>query len=402
MEQVNLIFIGSHVSEDNAGSPRQERFINRALQCGFLVTYIKPSGSNVGSYNFESIKSFNSWKLDRQPKVYKGSISSFRYRNYLLPFKYIFLLDMFGSGFFRTILYLFRNRYLFKTNYKLVVSCPSFELALAVYVYSLLINHLKFTVDMRDAWAYHRSLRTYKGLRILVERIVLNRACRVVTVSKYLKEEFEFRHSVFVDLLYNVNIERSNYNLHGSLEVTSFNRKYINICYFGSIPRNFYNLHEFCKGLQLYFESESKQLKFHFYGPCEELKTVLRSYPLIEHNFVFKYSISHRDALIVMQTCDVVLFLGYNYEKNAGMVSTKIFEYFNLKLKILAFGVREDSDLEFLIFNVCGKRVLINDSQEFFIYLQDALEDLEKLPVSTNREFLVKLDEEYGRFFHSL
>jgi hypothetical protein len=403
MKQGNILFVGNYISEDVSGSHRQERFVLKALESGYMVTYIKPAGNWVGSYVFDSVGSFLSWKSEHKPAIFKGSISSNRFKKYLLPLKYLFFLDIFGLGFFRTIWLLHSRRYLFSTNYSLIVSSPSFELVVAVYFYSLFCNRTEFTVDMRDAWAYHKNLTIFKGIRKIVERRVLRRAIKVVSVSNYLKEEFEMAHDISVDLLYNVNLNLLSANNHDeTVVINPFRVDGVNVCYFGSIPRGFYNLNEFCKGLQLYFQSEDKGICFHFYGPCEELALVVENFPLVKENFRFYPSVAHSEALYLMRSSDIVLFLGYNADKNAGMVSTKIFEYFYLKLRILAFGIRENSDLDYLFQNLCGTSVIINDASNLFQYLMDGLNDLDYFPVCKNPEFLEILDQDYKFFINSL
>lgn len=404
MRVKRLVFVGSYVAENVSGSHRQERFIVKALENGFYVTLIKPAGNWKGTHNFDSLIEFNEWKFSNKLNIFKGSVSSSKLKFFLFPLKYLFFIDVFGYGFLNTLKLLFNNHTRFNTQYLLIVSSPSISSAVAVYLFSIFFKtDLKYTIDMRDAWANHKSIKIFRGIRKWIEKSVLKRAEHVITVSKYLKEEFEASYNIIVELLYNVNVELTNVesNPIGNLIENPFDKSAINICYFGSLPSNFYNLSEFCLGLQNYLDSNilKRSLKFYFYGPCDEILNVLEDYPKIKQICVFNSSVSHSDALSLMKSCDAVLFFGFNAEKNAGVVSTKIFEYFYLDIKILSFDIRINSDLDYLFTNICEKSVLINDYLSLSRYFSDVFSNLNILPSCKNKDFLFELDKGYDLFF---
>jgi len=406
MNESKLIIVGSYVCENVSGSHRQERYIIRALELGFKVILIKPSGNWKGVHEFKCLSEFDSWRKSNILLNYSGSVSISKYKKYLIPIKQILLIDLFGYGFFRTFIYLVKNKKYFSNRYSIIASSPQISVAYAVYLFkSLLMNSLNYNIDMRDAWAKHKIVKYHKLLRSHIEDSILKNAQNVVTVSKYLKDEFEHSYNIKVNLLYNVNVRLlREFSINNNIYDNPFDDSLINICYFGSLPRGFYDLNEFCLGLQGYLNSNHSERKiiFHFYGPCVELEVILSKFPKVSKVCIFNSSISHHDAIRLMHFCDAVLFFGFNDEKNAGVVSTKIFEYFFLKIRIIAFGIRENSDLDYLFSNSCGFSVILNDHISFRNYLLLTFENLSKLPFCRNMNFLFELDSQYDKFLMSL
>lgn len=400
MSQIRFIFIGSYVGENVSGSHRQERFIRRCLQQNIKVTLLKPSGNLNGRWDFDSLNDFDKWKLLHKPSNFRTSVSSSLGKKYLIILKHLFFIDIIGRGFFATIWLILYNNKLFVKDYFLLVSSPSFSSVVSVYLCSLIPNKsLRFSIDMRDAWANHKSINIFRRVRNYIESKVLKRAENVITVSKYLAEEFELNYSIRVDVIYNVN---RSIQVLPKLNRRS-NNKILRFSYFGSLPMNFYDLNIFCKGISELLSVNSQfvdSFLFSFYGACDELKDCLVFYPEIRDYFLFFPSVSHDEALVLMLDCDAVLFLGFNAEKNAGVVSTKIFEYFYLKVKILPFGIRKDSDLDWLFMNCCGKSVYLNSSADFSNYLFLILGDLEILPCCINDDLLFELDRTYDIFIN--
>jgi hypothetical protein len=403
MRSQKLVFIGSYVAENVSGSHRQERFIVKALENGLNITYLKPAGNWKGAHDFTSIIEFDQWKSSNKLNIFKGSVSSSKFKSLLVPLKYLLFIDVLGYGFFNTLRLLFINRKIFNSKYILIVSSPAISSAVAVYLYSKFFKtDLKYTIDMRDAWANHKSIKFLKSIRKSIEKNVLRKADHVITVSRYLQEEFESCYKINVELLYNVNVKlkEDSYNSLDKFIKNPFHKSSINICYFGSLPSGFYNLSEFCIGLKNYLNSNNLKhsIKFYFYGPCDEMLKVLEYYPMIKQICEFNSSVSHAEAVSLMKYCDAVLFFGFDAEKNAGVVSTKIFEYFFLNIKILAFDIKLNSDLDFLFKNICNESVIINDHETLSIYLLKIFNNLNSLPSCKNKNYLFELDRNYGHF----
>jgi hypothetical protein len=404
MQNKKFIFIGSYVGESVSGSHRQERFIIKALELKLEVVLLKTSGNWIGIHVYKSLKDFEKWKQLNQPSLFVGSISTNRFKKYLIKLKYLLFFDIIGYGFFSTFKLLYKNNKLFDNNYFILVSSPSISSAVSIYLYSIFFNKkIKYSIDMRDAWANHKSIKIFKKIRKRIEYKVLKRATHVLTVSKYLKEEFEENYAINVDLLYNINLNLINQNIIlPNRDNTLLSKSIFNFSYFGSLPMDFYDLNTFCAGLSnfiIYNPQFKNKFYFHFYGPCGELQKILADYPNIKDFFLFYNSISHSQAISLMKSSDAVLFFGFNAEKNAGVVSTKIFEYFYLRVKIIAFDIRMNSDLEWLFKNACGKSILLNNAKDFSNYLKSMFIDINILPSCINNKFLIELDKSYEMFF---
>ncbi len=402
-----FILIGSYVGEGVSGSHRQERFIRKAIEEGYSVQLIKPHGFFKGIHEFNSLQSFDIWKSTHIPAEAKGSVSNNKYKRFLVPLKYLLFMDIFGYGFFNTLKLL---KIIFNKNngsdYFLLVSSPAISSAVATYLFWKFSSwKIAYSVDMRDAWALHSTIKIFKFIRKWIEGKVLKNANHVITVSKYLKEEFDHFYKINTTLLYNVSINLPKKDdlpneMFASEEDELLPPDSLNICYFGSLPASFYNIDEFCKGLINYLSNNNNEqkIRFFFYGPCGELESLVPSYPMLKDLFIFKPIISHSKAIYLMKNCSAVLFFGFNGEKNSGVVSTKIFEYFYLKSKIIAFDIRVESDLDWLFRRICNQSVLINDAFGLSKYLDKTFNNFELLPSCTDISVLAELDNEYNLF----
>jgi glycosyltransferase involved in cell wall biosynthesis len=408
---MKLVLIGSYVGEGVSGSHRQERFIFKALEENFKVTLLKPFGHFQGIHDFISKKSFEDWKSGNPLPKIRGSVKDFRFKKYIVKLKYLFFLDLIGFGFLKTIFLLSEIEKKEKGNkFFLLVSSPSFSLAFATYIYSFISNsNFSYSIDMRDAWAMHPNIKVFNSLRKWIEGKILTKADKVLTVSEYLKNEFDLNYGLKTKLLYNATVNLLNIsndaNAQKHHEVSGIIQpEYINICYFGSLPTGFYNLNDFCRGLSDYLENVSsvKKIRFYFFGPCAELEKIAKEYNSLSGIFHFRPSISHELAISLMRKCDAVLFFGFNGERNSGVVSTKIFEYFYLGCKIILFDIKRDSDLDFLISKVCNQSVFINNAEDFKEYLCCNLRNLNLLPYANNYEILKELDNNYNLLFRGI
>jgi hypothetical protein len=320
-------------------------------------------------------------------------------------------LIFWDTVFFNTLKFL---KIFFKKNngadYFLLVSSPAISSAVATYLFSIISTRkIAYSVDMRDAWANHSTIKIFKFIRKWIEGKVLKSADHVITVSKYLKEEFDHFYQINTTLLYNVSInllknDGLNNGILPSEEIEFLPPDSLNICYFGSLPSNFYNIDEFCKGLVNYVTNNSKEqkIRFFFYGPCGELESLIPSYPMLKDLLIFKPIISHSKAIYLMKNCTAVLFFGFNGPKNAGVVSTKIFEYFYLKSKIIAFDIRIESDLDWLFRRICNKSENITDAIQLSKYLDTIFNNLELLPSCSDVSVLEALDNEYNLFLRKI
>lgn len=393
-----MIFIGSYVGEGVSGSHRQERFIKKALDNEYEVVLIKPAGNWIGYYNFVSEEAFLDWKRKHPLMKPKGSVNNNKFIKYIVPLKYWLFIDVFGYGFFKTLLLLKR---VLKENsgsqLYLMASSPSISAAFAAYIMLKFYRHISFTVDMRDAWALHPKITILRTVRKSIERMIVQSANHVLTVSRFLKEEFDNNYNISSKLLYNINTQASN--VIEFKRADSFSNDCLNVSYFGSLPRGFYKLNEFCEGLINFLEDNSEfKILFHFYGSCSELQKVAEQYPLLSNYLIFNENVPHSTAIELMRASDAVLFFGFDGDKNSGVVSTKIFEYFSLGLKIIPFDIRVQSDLDWLFLNICDNTVNVSDPVDFGIYLKRVLSDISLLPYCKNYDILKSFESDYDKF----
>lgn len=123
---------------------------------------------------------------------------------------------------------------------------------------------------------------------------------------------------------------------------------------------------------------------------------VLNSY------FVFINHLPNKDIFALQNTVDILLFLGFNAEGNAGVVSTKIFEYIYLKKLILPLNVKFESDVSDLLRKYCGKTINVEKEIEIYDLLnRDFENELPVLKVQRN-DFVDELVADYYKLIRSI
>jgi hypothetical protein len=398
----NFIFLGSYVGEGVCGSHRQERIIRRFLSNDISITLIKASGANSGIHYFSAdTNDFSTWLEKMKSTTLKDAVRSATILNKILrKLKRLFLGELILSGFF-TSLYLINKtlRDNPEYNYTLIASSPPMSMALAAYITSKL-SKTDYIVDMRDAWALHTNIKENKLLRKKIEGKILSGAKSVITVSKYLANEFETSHKINAYVLYNIATQIEKNNIKNNINKKN---NLIDLVYFGSLPEGFYDLKSFCTGVSMYKKKltdkgQKEIIKFRFIGEHYELKKELQFHPEIQDMFELIPPISHREAIIAMQYCSAVLFLGYDATLNAGVVSTKIFEYLGLGIHILPFGIRKNSDLDFIFETSCKKSFHITSAIELSDLLYKAQFNKNILLKTTNWTYLAEITSSYDKY----
>jgi glycosyltransferase involved in cell wall biosynthesis len=282
-----------------------------------------------------------------------------------------------------------------------VASSPPFACALAAFLVAGRRSDRRLVVDMRDAWAEHSRIYFWRRLRRWVESRVLRRAEMVSTVSRYIAEEFAARRGAAVDVLYNCDTQTQ---VHATTTATAPRPRgaadTVSIVYVGSLPDGFYDLGAFVEGVAALGREAPdalRRLRFTFIGTGDSLRRLVSQRNELSGVFSFEPPVPHAKAVEAIRTADAVLFFGFNAPRNAGVVSTKIFEYFELGVPIIALGVREQSDLEWLFLQLCGDVPRARTADEIARELQRVVDAPASLPRLLAREKLAGLEAEYGR-----
>ena len=200
-------------------------------------------------------------------------------------------------------------------------------------------NDVKWIADFRDPWTdlyyaneFHQ-LNFAKNKNQKLEKLVLQKADCILTVSKTLKKEFT-KIADKVELITNGFDD----------EVLEFSEtdldKKFSISYIGLLPKqsNPTNLFKVLKELCDENDEFLNDLELNFIGDIsDEVKTEIMSNSL-EKNANFVGYVSHQKAIEYQKKAQVLLLLIPNVKKSEGILTGKLFEYLTTQRPILAIG----------------------------------------------------------------
>lgn len=293
-----------------------------------------------------SLKSFNSIEeletnykaLLSKDAIYRGQ-SNLKSSRVMRRLKYLLHLDIIplSMNVYRRLLSV--KRFL-DNETKILVSSPSPEVLLIGLLLTKRCSAL--IVDFRDQWYGHPLLPFSRGI---VRRSVLGflsiRAKKVVTVSEFIAEKLTASLKREVDIIYNtVSCFREVKPIKSTiLEET--------VVYSGSLPENYFNLD------LLYEVISESDLKFHwkFYGQNSNFKSRIGKGMNVSFLGYQKPGI----VQMAQEGAGFNLFVGADFERNAGIITTKIWEYILAGRPILCFDVKEKSDVRTILENYCQK-----------------------------------------------
>lgn len=356
----------SELEGERASSHRQLRWCEFLLDAGFFIETFSLNGAIRISHR--SIRSRSD--LDRlRHDIRSSARSTAGVREGLVAralrhVKHCLLMDLWLPNVLALLIQLMLRRP--STDGRVVVfaSSPSFSVVIVgALLRSIRRSRFLLAVDMRDAWAHHRSLGGPRPLKKWIERVMLCRADACVTVSNQLAGEFHpSMRSVAV--AYNVatqvqDADRETLGFDWSSLDPALRASSAKLVYAGSIPESFYDLSTVLGGIRFAVESGNllpERNQIVFVGACDPLRRMIKGTEL-DGTVVFVQQQTSRVARLIQAHADALLFLGYNGDGNGGVVSTKLFEYLALNRPILPIMVRADSDVDALLGRYGGQRI---------------------------------------------
>jgi len=406
-----IYLLTSEFSSDRAGSFRQERWASVFLRKGVEVIVLDVVGFyKVHIYHFQNTEQLLKHRESTLSKTKSRSgVRQGFFANLLRYIKHNLFLDFFFPSLLISYFKLERLGVL-KGKKILMVSSPPFSLGLVSYFAKKKNNDLISIVDMRDAWAMHSSVGGLKVIKKHIEKKILSKSNYVLTVSEWLSSEFKKQYSIDPIVAYNVSTHYQNLN-YGALsnfewkeisdEITS---ESIKILYTGSTPPGHFDLRTFVSAIDLLAkQSRLVNFQFVFIGNCSELKSIVYATKGIESYFVFVDHLPNIKIRVAQANADVLLFFGYDADGNAGVVSTKLFEYLFLRKPILPLNVKSNSDVALLLSRFATHSISIEDSPQIqeLLSKKDFIDKLPILKVSKD-EFIETLLDDYENFFKFL
>ncbi|HEY9225121.1 MAG TPA: glycosyltransferase, partial [Gemmatimonadaceae bacterium] len=293
----------------------------------------------------------------------------------------------------------------------IMASSPPFSLAIVGAIAKRLWpRRVHLVVDMRDAWAMHSYLMGSRTIRRALERWVLRSADQVLTVSQGLCDEFAATHGVQVGLVYNVATHYfDNNGARAGLDWKSLDPAIdadaIKLVYTGSTPEGFYDLAGAAEAIAEVGNKGNLPRRFQFVlaGACQGLTDELRKRQLGPAQFVFIGHQPHSVARALQSECDALVFFAHKAPGNAGVVSTKFFEYLGTGRPILSIGVDEGSDVDHLLTTLCGRTMRLRTSESIADALRRvAAEGVGHLPCLNDEPGLRRLYGAYGAVIERL
>ena len=359
------VYIGSELLSDSAGMPRQRRQINNHNKNCIPLYVITISESRWRLFSFSEFQ-MQAMELNHSGK--RGS------KNPLIGLLRFFKQDLMLEFFtLRTLqlylilikLYLSQN---VRTAYLSAPPFPGFGLILAAL-------GMRFEVDMRDPWALHPTLAKFTYFRKKIESYILSRANRVTVATQYMAKEINRAYSQETIVEYNIPDHKlaefysaKNHEiclLDPSYQRRQSDRDTKTLVYCGSTPDGFYNLTKIGFILREALEVD-RQLIIFFVGLSHRFAD-LESFAKADR-VVYIDKVPRRQALIYVMLADYVLFFGHQFN---GYLTTKLFEFFTLKKKVIPIDLDPDFEASFLIENYGQKRKRVNNVSDFFAYVKD-------------------------------
>lgn len=357
-------FLTSELEGQRASSFRQERWCKIFLDAGAHLRVFNLRGAF--HHGDEPIANHTALQAYRQRAMaqYSGPQASVREGltvRLLRRVKHLLLADLYLPSVIKLLLHTHRLLKARRERVVIMASSPPFSVAV---VGALLKrwhgDKVVLAIDMRDAWALHNALGGIKPMKRLIERLVLRRADHVTTVSYGLAEEFEQWYAVKVGVMYNVATHYLDVPPATKVDLTTVSPEVDaarrQLVYTGSTPEGHYDLQAIVgavRELRAQHPEAADALQLVFVGACDEVRREAARQGVKAGDIVFIKHLPHEVARAVQASAHALLFLAHFGPNNAGVVSTKLFEYLCLGQPVLPFCLHQGSDVDRLLRRYC-------------------------------------------------
>lgn len=358
-----MILITSELDSISAGTPRQINFVDDF----FLnskedsYTYINCKLSII---NFNKL-TWTKYKLNLLKNgATRAGVNSSKFQEIGRLIKHSFLLDINWILLLKIPLFLFINRKLFNSKKKITViaSSPNPSTMLIAVAIKFFFKNARITLDFRDAWAHHPNIKRSRSIRKIIEKYLISKSDKVQTVSRYLKDEFDYQYNISSSLIYNKPL-KIDYLEDEKKYVLNILRKFKNkrvLLYSG----NFHSAHY---DNELIIDAINFLDKNNFIvliaGSCEWLKSNLNERKISKNVIFFGSSLRYSIVRLMQFNVSGLLFFAHQGFANNGVVSTKIFEYIDTGNPIYSLSICDESDLKKILEE--KNNININSDKDF-------------------------------------
>lgn len=231
---------------------------------------------------------------------------------------------------------------------------------------------VKWMADFRDPWTkifYNnmlpRTAATAAKDKVL-EREVLNNADAISVISPGLQREFEYAAK-------NIRVIYNGYDEEDfSSALPSVNRDYFLIRYVGNLMAS-ENPEHFWKAIAQ-LTKEGKKIKLELIGRVDApVQESIRQNGL-ERVVEYRSFVPHKEATLLMQSCDMLLFLIPNVPDNKLILTGKLFEYLGSGTPLISFGPVDGDAAAILSQTGRARMIGFNETEAAYTQLSDALQ----------------------------
>lgn len=248
--------------------------------------------------------------------------------------------------------------------------------------------------EYRDLWTLHPYSTRNKLLKMVhnkIEKRLIADVSALVTVSEPKKNDLISLHGKHTYVVYNA---------YDSLDNNySTARSKLIILYSGSYYKKKWTPEPLFKALQILKKEKYKyldKLEVKFYGHRipEYLNQLVNKYELDDIVRLFN-PVSHKEIVQIQKESSILLLLGWNNPKDAGVLAAKLFEYIGRNKVIL--GITYPYGEVNKILEETGLGKVIIDENEIAKFIEDRMRDFLKGNVNLGFQFNEKEIRKYSR-----
>jgi len=355
-----IIFIGSEVLNQSAGTPRQIRNIYSLMKSGAQVIIL--ALSSRGWVEVEELSTFKSPQLG-----HTQNFGNSKTRKLMRFFKQDLMLESLTPTSLGLYFLILRVCLKHRISH-IYISSPPFP----IFSIFLKLLGVKYIIDMRDPWGLHPTLARFTWLRRKVERVVLGGAAELTVATNFMSKEIERVYNITSETVYN-KLTKNEFDLSDptTSELLTLDTKFIIsagdssekcLLYCGTVPDGFYDIHTIMTVLRDVLLADLN-IKLFFIGTGIE-------FSILEQlantgRVVYLDRVNRKTAIIYVKLADEVLFFGHKFD---GYLTTKLFEFFYLKKKIIPINLIETYEASNLILEYGQSLSFIDTADKYFEY----------------------------------
>lgn len=403
-------FLSTELEGERAGSFRQERWCRVFLDSGFHIRIFNLRGAfRRTEFECGTVDEFDAFR--RRCRENAPAIASLREgvgNRMGRAIKHYLLVDLYLPnvvGLFLRVLHLVRQR---PSPVLIMASSPPLSVALVGAM--LKWKHpkkIRLAIDMRDAWAHHNALGGFKWLRQFIEGLVIRRSDHVITVSRWLANEFAQAYGITVKVMYNVathyfGLTTEQPKINWACINSAIDTDRIKIIYTGSTPRGHYDITTFVSAVALLRAERANladRVQFIFVGACSEVAREVTVQAISPGDIVFVGHLPHQVVRSVQAAADLLLFFAHYGEGNKGVVSTKLFEYICLGQPLLPISLHAGSDVDQLLNRFCTGSIRVHNAADMAgVFAEVAANGTLSMPRLAQPDRTAELLDDYVRY----